>query len=148
MTVELTILVLLIVGLAFMALEAFMPAFGLLGLGGVIAFITALVMLNDLEVFYGMAVNKPLLAGIGIIGLVVLAASFIFVRKALRTNITAGSEILPGMSARVVSWLGTSGRVHVDGEEWAAIGPENLNPGDIVIIQSRDNLTLILKKDA
>ncbi|HEY8964312.1 MAG TPA: NfeD family protein [Alphaproteobacteria bacterium] len=148
MTTDLVILVLFILGLAFMALEAFVPTFGLLGLAGVGSFIAAIVMLNGHDVFYGIPVNMPLLIGLGIIGVVVLAASFLYTRKTLKKGISAGAEIMPGMSAKVISWTGTSGRVRVDGEEWAASGPEGLVPGDIVIIQSRDNLTLILKKDA
>jgi|GEM_PF-2317637 len=148
MTTDLIILVLLITGLAFMALEAFVPAFGLMGMAGMAAFIAALFMLNGHDVFYGIPVNMPLLAGIGILGVIVLAASFIFTRRTLKAGITAGAEILPGRPAVVVAWSGTSGRVRVEGEEWAANGPDGLIPGDTVIIQSRDNLTLILKKDA
>ena len=41
---------LLILGIAFMVAEAFMPSFGALGIGGVIAFVLGSVMLIDTDV--------------------------------------------------------------------------------------------------
>ena len=90
----------------------------------------------------------PLLAALGLAGIAVLAASLYYTRKALKTRISAGSEMLVGLKARVISWEGRAGRVHVQGEEWAATGPEALNAGEFVIIEALEALTLTVKKEA
>jgi membrane-bound ClpP family serine protease len=129
-----------------MVLEAIVPTFGLLGLSGAFSFLAALFMLRHQEQFYGMPVDMPLLLGLGIIGLVVLAGSFYFVYIAYRQKISAGAETLTGMRATVIEWSGVSGRVRADGEVWAAQGPTGLNAGDSVTIAARDNLVLTVTK--
>lgn len=146
MSAELTILVLLILGLDFMMLEAIVPAFGLFGLGGAFSFIAALMMLYDLETFYGMQVDGPLLAALGILGLGVLGGCIYFIRVAWKTRASAGSESLIGMQAKVLSWNGDKGRIHADGEEWSAAGPTDLKNGDAVVITGRHQLVLTVEK--
>ena len=147
MTNEFTILVLLILGLALMVLEAFAPAFGVLGIAGAASFYTALVLAHNLGSLYGVEVDIPTLIATGVIGIVILGVSFYCTFKSRRSKIAAGAEIMTGMKARVLAWQGTNGRVHVDGEEWAATGPTGLNTGDSVTIITRDNLTLTVKQD-
>ncbi len=149
MSHKLSIVVLLITGVAAMVLEAFVPSFGILGLGGAAAFFTALVMAHDAGSVYGLNVDVPTLVAVGIIGVVFLKASLYFTWKSLRRKLFAGAEVMAGAPARVLHWHDGHGRVHVDGEEWAATGPAHLNTGDEVTIDRRDNLTLIVtpKKD-
>lgn len=146
MSVEMTILILLVLGMAFMALEAITPAFGLLGLGGAASFIGAVFMMRGLDSFMGMEVDAPLLAALGIVGAITLAASLYFVRMAWRLRATAGAETMWGMTASVLEWEGTRGRVHLDGEDWAAEGPEGLKAGDRVTVAARTNLVLNVTK--
>ncbi len=146
MSVEIAIIVLLVLGLAFMMLEAIVPSFGLLGLGGGASFFAALVMLHQIGSLYGVPVEMPVLIAAGLLGLAVLSGSFYFVYVAHRTRISAGAETMTGMTAKVLHWSGTSGQVHVDGEEWAAQGPEGLNAGDLVTVQSRNQLVLTVSK--
>ena len=147
MTVELTVLVLLILGLGFMTLEAIVPAFGLFGLGGAVSFFAAVFMLRHLDVFYGMPVDMPMLVTLGIVGLAVLLGSLYFVRLAFKTRKSAGAETLIGAVAKVVEWNDGIGRVHVDGETWAAQGPSSLSIGDAVRVAGRNNLVLTITKD-
>ena len=147
MTNEFTILVLLILGLALMLLEAFAPAFGILGIAGAASFYTALVLAHHMGSLYGVEVDVPTLVATGVIGIVILGVSFYCTFKSRRRKISAGAETMTGMKARVLAWSGTTGRVHVDGEEWAATGPADLNTGTSVTIIARDNLTLTVKQD-
>lgn len=147
MTPELTVLVLLVLGLAFMALEAFVPSFGLLGLAGAASFISAIIMLRNFDSFMGLTVDGPLMGALGIIGVVVLIASLYFVRMAWKLRAKAGSEAMIGMAAKVLDWNQGRGQVHVDGEDWAAQGPDNLQAGDSVKVIARDHLILTVTKD-
>lgn len=148
MSLELAVLILLVLGLAFMALEAFTPSFGLLGLGGAASFFAALMMMREMDHFMGVAVDGPLLTALGVIGAIVLAASAFFVRMAWKVRTSSGAEAMVGMNATVLDWQGGRGQVHVDGEDWAAQGPRDLKAGDVVTISARDKLVLTVTKDA
>lgn len=147
MTVDLTILILLILGLAFMTLEAIVPSFGLLGLGGAASFVAAIFMLRHVDEFYGMPADMPLLMTLGIVGLTVFLGSLYFIRLAFKTRKSAGAETLIGAVAKVIEWNAGAGRVHVDGETWAATGPDALTIGDAVRVSGRTNLVLTITKD-
>ncbi|MBU6234617.1 MAG: hypothetical protein KGQ41_02125 [Alphaproteobacteria bacterium] len=147
MTPELTVLALLLIGLAFMALEAFVVGFGLLGILGAAAFFWALSILRHLDTFMGMTVDMPLMVSLGITGAVVLAGCFYCVHLAIKTRKASGAEIMIGMRATVISWNNGHGQVRVDGEEWAANGPQSLAAGDAVTVTARDKLLLTVTKD-
>lgn len=146
MSVDLIILVCLILGLAFMALEAFAPAFGVLGMMGIVSFITAIVMLMDKTHFYGIEINVPILVGIGIVGVAIVGVSAYVTWRTRKARISAGAEMMQGMVARVIEWNDDAGRVHIDGEAWQAKGPDMLVIGDTVEVVGRDNLVLMVKK--
>ena len=148
MSIEVTIIVLLVIGLAFMALEAIVPAFGLLGLGGIASFMAALFMLRNMDEFMGIAVDAPLLASLGIAGLVVLGACVYFVRRAWQLRAQSGAETMIGMRAKILSWEGHEGRVLVEGEEWTAQGPEGLSAGQYARVSARDHLILTVTHEA
>jgi membrane-bound serine protease (ClpP class) len=147
MSLELTIAILLVVGLAFMALEAVTPAFGLLGLAGAASFIAAVLMLRNLDTFMGYEVDAALMGSLGIVGAVVLVACLYFVRMAWKSKVSSGSEIMVGMIATVLDWHEGRGQVRADGEDWAAHGPRDLKAGDVVKITHRDHLVLTVTKE-
>ena len=65
-------LALILLGIAFMVAEAFVPSFGALGIGGVVAFVVGSIMLMDTDV-EGYTVAWPLIAA-----LAVVSAAFFF----------------------------------------------------------------------
>ena len=146
MTIEFAVLVLLVVGLAFMALEAFVPSFGILGLGGAASFFAALVMMRDLDQFVGMTVDGPLMTSLGIIGVIVLSISAYFVRMAWKMRGTIAQDPLLGLAATVSDWQDGRGMVMLEGEGWAAVGAPDLKVGDTVTVTSRKHLILTVEK--
>lgn len=145
MTLEMTVTILLVLGCALMLLEAFAPSFGIMGIGGTAAFITALVLMRNLETFHGLPVDPSTLLACGILGVTVMAFCLYFVRKAWKQKISVGAETLKGMTARVIEWSGTRGIVHAESETWQAEGPEGLQANQTVVITDRKNLTLIVE---
>ena len=57
---------LIILGIAFMVAEAFMPSFGALGIGGVIAFVVGSIILLDTDV-EGYTIAWPLIADVALV---------------------------------------------------------------------------------
>ena len=134
---------LLLLGLALMLAEGFAPSFGILGIGGAIAFVLGASLLVDTEA-PGFAVSLPLAAGIAA---ATLGFSVLVVRLALRARRqrgVSGAEGLVGASARVLDWSGSAGHVFVAGERWAARGASGLLPGQTVQVQTVQGLTLVV----
>ncbi|MGE0036152.1 MAG: nodulation protein NfeD [Xanthobacteraceae bacterium] len=137
---------LLVLGIALMIGEALTPGFGILGLGGLVAFIVGGIFLfeggdTDIEI----AVSMPLL-----IGFALTTAGLIFgivgaAMNARRRPPVTGSEQLLGSRGEVVEWHGSTGQVRVLGEIWAARGGTSLKPKDPVRVTGRDGLTLIVE---
>lgn len=137
---------LLLLGVVLMAGEAFTPTFGVLGIGGVIAFVIGGTLLIDSDL-PGFSLSVPLLAGVGLasLGLTVVA-----VRLALRTRRlrpASGPEALPGTAATVLEWSNGRGFVHAAGERWQAVGDESLQPGQTVRVKAVLGLVLTVGAD-
>jgi membrane-bound serine protease (ClpP class) len=137
-------LALIVLGLAFMAAEAFLPSFGILGLGGIAAFVAGALMLIDTELpGYGI---PP-----GLIGTLATASALLLfgtVRLALKTRrrpVTSGAAGLLGTLC-TVEQTGPrrtgEGWVRVQGELWHAISSTPLHPSQTVRIVGRNGLTL------
>ena len=110
-------LALIILGLAFMVGEAFMPSFGILGLGGIVAFVSGSIILMDDD---NLAVSVPLIGGVALIS----AGFFMWVLTRLirlrRRQVVSGVEQLPGAEAVALADFDGSGRVWLHGESWWA----------------------------
>ena len=132
---------LLLLGIALMVAEAFTPSVGVLGIGGVIAFVFGATLLVDAEA-PGFGVSLPLVGGVALAS---LGLTLLVVRLALksrRRQVVTGAEGLIGATARVLDWHGHQGHVFAVGERWAADGPEGLQPGQAVNIAAVHGLQL------
>jgi membrane-bound serine protease (ClpP class) len=137
---------LLVLGIALMIAEALTPGFGILGLGGLVAFVIGGMFLfeggdSDIQI----AVSMPLIVGFALTtaGLIfgVLGAAM----KARKRPPATGAEQMIGSRAEVVEWHGSHGQVRLLGEIWAARGEGSLKPRDLVRVTGRDGLTLIVE---
>jgi len=137
---------LLLLGIALMVAEAFMPSFGIVGIGGIIAFAIGSLLMFDTDV-PGFSLSWPAVAlGTGVTAaffLIAVAAAW----RAHRRTVVTGEAALLGHSGRVVSWNGSQGFVHVQGEDWQAQSDAPLAPGQEVRVAARRDLTLIVEPD-
>lgn len=138
-------LALVALGIALMAAEAFVASFGVLGIGGAAAFALGSLMMFDGEV-PGLALSLPVVAVATLASLVLLAVVLAAVVRAHRRRAVTGEPSLVGQGARVLSWQGRQGRVQLYGESWQAVGPEGLQPGQAVMVASRNGLTLVVRR--
>lgn len=134
---------LLLLGLALMVAEAFLPSFGILGLGGIIAFVLGAVLLIEPGV-PGYSVSLTLIASVAIIlgGTFVLVMSMLM--RARRRAPVTGLEQLRTATGRVIEWEPgeREGRVLVTGERWLARASTPLAVGTPVRVVSVEGLVL------
>ncbi|GAB7525234.1 nodulation protein NfeD [Paraburkholderia sp. 2C] len=157
---------LIFLGLAFLIAEAFLPTFGSLGFGGVVAFAIGALMLIDTDV-PGFGIPLPMIVGITLFGaLFVFTVSSVALR-ARRRPVVTGSEALIGSIGVVLddgltpdgrgsdgssgsSGSGDSsgkadrgvGWARVHGERWRVESSEPLPAGHTVRVTGRHGLTL------
>ncbi|WP_299591503.1 nodulation protein NfeD [uncultured Microbulbifer sp.] len=133
-------LALIIVGALLIAAELFVPSFGALGIGGVVALVIGSVMLIDSDV-PGMQVSKGLIGGIaGISGLALLGILYA-VGHSLRKPKIAANQAMVGRTA-VVTEVEPALLVKVDGEIWRAHCDNLLTEGQLVQVIGEQGLML------
>jgi membrane-bound serine protease (ClpP class) len=137
---------LMALGVALLVAEAFAPSFGVLGIGGVAAFVIGSIILMDTDV-PGFAVTRSLIGGIAFAGaLVVLLIATYFARSRKRPVVT-GAEQLLGESAIALGDFARSGPVRVRGEIWNAVARAAVKEGQRLRILRVDGLTLEVEPD-
>ena len=135
---------LLLLGMSFMVAEAFLPSFGVLGIGGVAAFILGAALLFDAE-SPAFRISWSVIAGAGLASGALLVFLVGYAWRAHRRPVATGVAQMVGSSARVVDWAGSGGHVHVHGERWRATGAGPFEIGQTVEISEVRDLTLIVK---
>ena len=134
-------LALLTLGIIFMLAEAFVPSFGALGFGGVIAFVVGSIILFDDE-GTGLAVSLPLIFALSLI----TAGFFLFIVgaaiKARKRPIVSGEEEMLHTVGEVIDDFAGQGRIRIHGEVWLAETALPLSRGDKVQVIAIDGLVL------
>jgi membrane-bound serine protease (ClpP class) len=134
-------LALLSLGIIFMLAEAFVPSFGALGFGGVIAFVIGSIILFDQE-GTGYAVSLPLIFALSLI----TAVFFLFIIgaaiKARGRPVVSGQEELLHGTGEVLDDFEGKGRIRIHGEVWRAESATPLRRGDRVKVVAVDGLVL------
>jgi membrane-bound serine protease (ClpP class) len=139
-------LALLLFGIGLMVAEAFTPSFGVLGLGGIVAFALGALFLFDPE-----QSDIPIrVSWQVVVGLTALSATFFagilgFAARARSRPVRTGAEQMIGSTGEVVSWVGDEGRIQVHGEIWVARAGQGLAQGQKVRVVSRTGLTLVVE---
>ncbi|HEY8540639.1 MAG TPA: nodulation protein NfeD [Steroidobacteraceae bacterium] len=139
-------LALMILGLALIIAEAFTPSFGILGLGGIAAFVIGSIILLDTDV-PGFEVAKGLIGGIALAGgaIVLLTASFF--ARSRRRPIETGEQQLLREPAVALESFDRTGFVRVRGELWRAVTPTPVKEGQRLRIVKVDGLTLEVRPE-
>jgi membrane-bound serine protease (ClpP class) len=134
-------LALVLLGIAFIVAETFLPAYGSLGVGGIVAFAIGAVMLIDTDV-PGFGVPYWLIAT-----LAAVTALFVFfvagaALKARRRPIVTGHEQLIGSIGVALDDLETEGWARIHSEQWRVKSPVPIKRGQRVRVTARSDLLL------
>ena len=135
-------------GLALMALgvgliiaESFSPSFGVLGIGGVVAFVVGSIILFDTGV-PGFAVPMRLIGGVGLAAALLMLGLVVVLARSRSRPVVSGRESLAGRRAVALEDFEDAGPVLVQGERWHARSPTPVRKGQELFVQSVDGLRL------
>jgi len=137
-------LALIALGLALIAVELFVPSFGILGIGGVIAVVFGSVILFDSDV-PGLEMNTSLIAGMGLGAALIFGAIVWLAARAMRKPRMGGRQAVTGQQAEAISTFHNGeGRVHLQGEDWRARSSQPIARGDKVRITDMEEEGFVL----
>jgi membrane-bound serine protease (ClpP class) len=132
-------LALILLGLAFMVGEAFLPSFGILGIGGIIAFITGSIILWDDP---NLNISLPLVIGTALVVAVFTVWVLGRLLRLRRVKPTIGDEEMIGMIGEAREDFDRTGRVYVHSELWNAETTAPVLFGQRVRVTALDGLRL------
>lgn len=124
-------LALICLGIAFMVVEALTPTFGVLGVGGLVAFVFGASMLIDTDQ-PAYQISWWTIGTTAAVSGAVLVLLMGFTLRAYRHAPVIGRKQMIGTSADVLEWTGAEGFVLSEGERWQARGASDLAPGQPV----------------
>ncbi|ANT51076.1 NfeD family protein [Mesorhizobium amorphae] len=137
-------LALMLLGIAFLAVEAFNPTV-VLGLGGVSAFLLGAAMLLKVE-GPGFEMSWAVIGAAAALtlGLALLTGSYLWAAR--RSLPRVGGEAMRGQPAKILDWQGGEGHVLALGERWRAKANEPVAPGDSVEVVGVSDLVLTVRR--
>lgn len=134
---------LILLGISLMVAEAFEPSFGILGFGGLLAFIVGSVILIDTDQ-PGFGINP------GIIGAVALSSAAFFILtlgllfKSRQVPVVSGREGLIGETGMALEDFTGAGMIRIHGEIWQARSARAIGKEQKVKVTGLDGLTLLV----
>ena len=134
-------LALVFLGVGMMVAEFFLPSFGALGIGGLIAFVIGSIVLMDTNT-PGMALSRGLIGGIATAAGSVMLGTIWLAMRARRRPVATGREQMVGDTAEAVGAFIGKGQVRIYGELWNAVSSKPVAAGQQLRIDSVHGLTL------
>ena len=132
---------LILLGVALMVGEAFQPSFGVLGIGGTIAFVIGSIILMDTEV-PGFGIDISVIVTFAAISVLVFIFVIGMALKARQRPVVSGMEELLGGNAIVLEDFEGKGTVSIHSERWNAISDMPLHKGQQVKVKAIKGLIL------
>jgi membrane-bound serine protease (ClpP class) len=126
-------LILILLGIGLLVGEAFMPSFGVLGIGGIVALTFGSLLIFDPE-STGLALDRS-----------IFIISYLVFRSQ-RSKPTLGMEGLLGEIGEARSALAPRGKIFVHGEYWNAEADGEIALGERVEVVGVDGMTLKVKR--
>jgi membrane-bound serine protease (ClpP class) len=134
-------LALVLLGMGFFVAEAFVPSYGTLGIGGVVAFVFGAVMLIDTST-PGWGVAPALVWTLALVSLAFVVALAAMLARVRRRATATGAATMVGAVGEVVEAAGLDGWAKVRGEHWRVRGAHALRTGEQVRVARVDGLVL------
>ncbi len=147
LTVSLGAAALILLGVAMLVAEAFVPSFGVLGIGGLVALVLGSAFLVDPTDAAGLRVSWFMIApGAITVGVAFLALGYL-VMRARKAPVVSGREALIGARGiAVTAFEAQRGQVRVDGSIWSAVTSEAVAKGDAIMVDKVEGLVLTVRR--
>ncbi len=138
-------LLLILLGIALLVGEAFLPSFGVLGIGGAISLALGSLLLFDTQ-SSDLAVDRSIVfTAVGTLSAFILLVGYL-VFKSQKKKPTLGLEGLVGEIGDVRVKLSPSGKIFVHGEYWNAEGDGEIAVGEKVRVVGFEGMCLKVKR--
>jgi len=147
--INLTGFLLILLGVAMLIAEAFVTSYGVLGLGGVIAFVIGSLLFIDTS-RTNLAVSRSIIYGAAAgSALIILSVGYVVARDRRRTAKT-GAEGLVGEVGEVREPIapGAPGKMFVHGEIWRAVCNESLPTGARARVTAVKGLEVVVQRSS
>ncbi len=139
-------LALLILGIGFLIAEVFVPSFGMLGIGGIVALVVGSIFLYDPSLT-GYALPLSLILTVSIcLGAVFIGLGLLAMRTYRRGGKNLDAVHLGKQAVVVRMETETAGQLEIKGEIWSFESNESLQVGDKVQVLSRQGLVYKVQK--
>jgi len=135
---------LIMLGVALMVGEAFQPSFGMLGIGGTIAFVIGSIILMDTDT-PGFGIDISIIITFAATSVLVFIFVIGMAIKARRRPVVSGMEELLGGEAIVDNDFDQNGTVTIHSEHWSAVTEQPLRKGQPVKVTGIKGLILKVK---
>jgi len=137
-------LALIVVGFGLILAEAFVPSFGALGIGGIVAFVFGSIMMFDSGI-PGFGISKTFVFSFATVagGLMFLLVTFML-KLQRRGAVSGKGSIIGGVGTAMQTFTG-AGKIWLEGEAWAAVSSERVEKDQQVRVRAIDGLTLLVE---
>jgi len=132
---------LILLGIVLVVAESLVPSFGVLGFGGIAAFVFGSILLLDIDV-PGYESNLGIVAGIAVVAALAMAATVLLFMRSRRVAVATGDALMLRSTLLVSDFADGKGWAKLQGEHWRIRADETLAPGDHVRVLGVDGLTL------
>ena len=138
-------LALLLLGLSLLVGEAFIPSFGILGIGGVISLTLGSLLLFDTQSSDLVLDRTIVFTAVGVLSAFMLIIGYLVV-KSQRRKPTLGMAGLMGEVGEVRVKLNPSGKIFIRGEYWNTDGDGEIDVGEKVRVVGFEGMSLKVKR--
>ncbi len=138
-------LMLILLGLSLLVGEAFLPSFGVLGIGGVISLTLGSLLLFDTKGSDLVLDRAIVFAAVGTLSVFILVVGYLVV-QAHRRKPTLGMEGLVGEVGEVRVKLNPTGKIFIRGEYWNTEGDGEIDVGEKVQVVGFEGMLLKVKR--
>jgi membrane-bound serine protease (ClpP class) len=135
-------LALIFLGIGFMIAEAFLPAYGSLGVGGLIAFVIGSLMLIEDTSLPAFGIPYALIAGVTAASAAFLLLVFGMMARSRRAAVVSGREHMIGAEGEALEDFAREGWARVRGERWKVRSAQPVQRGERLRVTAMDGLTL------
>ncbi len=136
---------LILLGIALIVAESMLPSFGVLGFGGITAFIIGSILLLDIDV-PGYQTHRGVVAGVAAAAVLGMSATVWLLMRSRHSRVVTGEAALLRAQLVVSEFADGQGWARLKGEHWRIRAEQPLVPGDTVRVLAMEGLTLRVEK--
>jgi len=135
-------LALMLLGIAFMIAEVFLPSFGAIGVGGIVAFVLGSLLLIEDTDLPGFEIPYGLIAGAAAAsaGFLILMVGMLV--KSRRRAVVSGREHMLGATGEALGDFDLEGWARVHGEQWKVRSSRPVRRGQKLRVTAMEGLVL------